>query len=130
MRLPEVLARRCSQRLISTMTRRNTGRNDHECSDCAIPDFQNQQLVAATSDEVADFVDFLAAGQAKQAALNRLLTIAPALEAAGAKPMSMDEINVEVRAARAERRARLRLPPAPAPSKRQQAKGADAAHCH
>ena len=58
-------------------------------------------------DEVADFVDFLADRQAKQAALNRLLAIAPALEAAGAQPMSMDEINVEVRAARAERRARL-----------------------
>ena len=35
-------------------------------------------------EEVADFVDFLAARQAKQAALNRLLAIAPALEAAGA----------------------------------------------
>ena len=58
-------------------------------------------------DEVADFVDFLANRQAKQAALNRLLAIAPALEAAGAQPMSMDEINVEVRAARAERRVRL-----------------------
>ena len=58
-------------------------------------------------DEVADFVDFLANRQAKQAALNRLLAIAPALEAAGAQPISMDEINVEVRAARAERRARL-----------------------
>lgn len=58
-------------------------------------------------DEVADFVEFLAARQAKQAALNRLLTIAPALEAAGAQPMSMDEINAEVKASRAERRARL-----------------------
>ena len=58
-------------------------------------------------DEVADFVDFLADRQAKQAALNRLLAIAPALEAAGAQPMSMDEINVEVKAVRAERRARV-----------------------
>ncbi len=58
-------------------------------------------------DEVADFVEFLASRQARQAALNRLLAIAPALEAAGAQPMSMDEINAEVMAARAERRARL-----------------------
>ena len=58
-------------------------------------------------DEVADFVEFLATRQARQAALNRLLAIAPALEAAGAQPMSMDEINAEVMAARAERRARL-----------------------
>ena len=58
-------------------------------------------------DEVTDFVDFLADRQAKQAALNRLLAIAPALEAAGAQPMSMDEINVEVKAVRAERRARV-----------------------
>jgi urease accessory protein UreF len=57
-------------------------------------------------DEVADFVEFLASRQARQAALNRLLAIAPALEAAGAQPMSMDEINAEVRAARAERRSR------------------------
>ncbi len=57
--------------------------------------------------EVADFVDFLAARQAKQAALGRLLAIGPALEEAGAEPMSMDDINAEVKAARAERRARL-----------------------
>ena len=58
-------------------------------------------------DEVADFVEFLAARQARQAALNRLLAIAPALEAAGAQPMTMDEVNAEVRAVRAERRARV-----------------------
>lgn len=57
--------------------------------------------------EVADFVEFLAARQAKQAAWNRLLAIAPALEAAGIEPMSMDEINAEVKSARAERHARL-----------------------
>ena len=57
--------------------------------------------------EVADFVEFLATRQAKQAALDRLLAIAPALEAAGLEPMSMEEINAEVKAARAERRARL-----------------------
>ncbi len=57
--------------------------------------------------EVSDFVEFLAARQAKQAAWDRLLAIAPALEAAGVQPMSMDEISAEVQAARAERRARL-----------------------
>jgi urease accessory protein UreF len=57
--------------------------------------------------EVVDFVEFLATRQAKQAAWDRLLAIAPALEAAGVEPMSMDEINAEVKAARAERRARL-----------------------
>jgi hypothetical protein len=34
-----------------------------------------------------------------------LLAIAPALEAVGDTPMSMEEINAEVKAARAERRA-------------------------
>lgn len=57
-------------------------------------------------DEVADFVEFLAAKQAKHAALTRLLTIAPALEAAGVRPMSMDELNAEVKATRSARRAR------------------------
>lgn len=56
--------------------------------------------------EVEDFVDFLAARSARRAALDRLLTIAPALEAAGAEPMSEDEIAAEVKAARAGRRAR------------------------
>ena len=55
--------------------------------------------------EVADFVEFLATRQAKQAAWDRLLAVAPALETAGVEPMSMDEINAEVKAARAERRA-------------------------
>ena len=57
--------------------------------------------------EVVDFVEFLAAKSAKRAALDRLLAIAPALEAAGVEPMSEDEIAAEVKAARAERRARL-----------------------
>ena len=57
--------------------------------------------------EVADFVEFLATRQAKQAAWDRLLAIAPALEAAGLEPMSMEEINAEVKATRDERRARL-----------------------
>jgi len=56
--------------------------------------------------QVEDFVEFLASKARKRAALDRLLAIAPALEAAGVEPMSMDEITAEVRAVRAERRAR------------------------
>ena len=40
-------------------------------------------------------------------ALDRLLKLAPALEAAGAEPMSEEEIVAEVKAVRAERRAKL-----------------------
>ena len=57
--------------------------------------------------EVVEFVEFLAAKSAKRAAFDRLLAIAPALEAAGVEPMSEDEIAAEVKAARAERRAVL-----------------------
>lgn len=57
--------------------------------------------------EVVDFAEFLAAKAAKRAAFDRLLAIAPALEAAGVEPMSEEEMATEVKAARAERRARL-----------------------
>lgn len=56
--------------------------------------------------EVEDFVNFLTAEESRRAALDRLLAIAPALEAAGVAPMSEDEIAAEVQTARAERRAR------------------------
>lgn len=56
--------------------------------------------------EVEDFVEFLAAKAKKHAAVDRLLAIAPALEAAGVSAMSEDDIAAEVKAARAERRAR------------------------
>ena len=56
--------------------------------------------------EVEDFVEFLAAKSKRRAAFDRLLAIAPALEAAGVEPMTEDEIADEVRAARAERRVR------------------------
>ena len=56
--------------------------------------------------EVEDFVDFLTAKARKRAAMDRLLAIAPALEAAGVEPMSDEEINAEIKAGRAERRAR------------------------
>lgn len=55
--------------------------------------------------EVEDFIDFLSAKSRRLAALDRLLAIAPALQAAGIPEMSMDEINEEVAAVRAERRA-------------------------
>ena len=58
--------------------------------------------------EVEAFVEFLAAKAARRAAFDRLLAIAPALEAAGVEPMSEEEIAAEVKAARAERRAKLR----------------------
>jgi Protein of unknown function (DUF2281) len=56
--------------------------------------------------EVEDFVEFLATKE-RTRALDRLLSIAPALEAAGAEPMSEEEVVAEVKAARAERRAKL-----------------------
>ena len=56
--------------------------------------------------EVEDFVDFLAGKSRRLDALDRLLAIAPALEAAGAPPLSEDEVMAEVKAARAARRVR------------------------
>ena len=56
--------------------------------------------------EVEDFVEFLMGKARKRAALDRLLAIAPALEAAGSPPVSEDEIAAEIETARAERRAR------------------------
>ena len=60
------------------------------------------QQVAA----VEDFVEFLAAKSRKQAALDRLLAVAPTLEAANAAVPDEVEIAAEIDAARAERRAR------------------------
>jgi hypothetical protein len=65
-----------------------------------------QALPPERLDEVEDFVDFLAAKTRRLAALDRLLAIAPALEAAGVPPMTEEEIQAEVDAVRAERRAR------------------------
>ena len=56
--------------------------------------------------EVEDFVEFLSTKTRRLAALNRLLAIVPALEAAGAPPITEEEIIAEVEAVRAERRAR------------------------
>jgi hypothetical protein len=44
--------------------------------------------------EVEDFVDFIAARTRRQAAMDGLLAIAPGLDAAGAPPMTDDEIDV------------------------------------
>lgn len=56
--------------------------------------------------EVEDFIEFLTGKARRRAALDRLLAIAPALEAAGAEPITEEEIATEINAARAERRAR------------------------
>lgn len=56
--------------------------------------------------EVQDFVEFLAAKARKKTAMDRLLEIMPTLEAAGAEPMSEEEIASEIEAVRAERRDR------------------------
>jgi hypothetical protein len=55
--------------------------------------------------EVEDFVDFLSARNRREAALDRLFAIAPAIEAAGAPPITEDEILAEVEATRAARRS-------------------------
>lgn len=56
--------------------------------------------------EVEDFVDFLAAKARRLAAMDRLLAIVPALETAGAPPITEDEIQAEVDAVRSVRRRR------------------------
>jgi hypothetical protein len=56
--------------------------------------------------EVEDFIDFISSKARRLAALDRLLAIAPAIEAAGVPPMSEDEIQAEVDAVRAARRQR------------------------
>ncbi len=55
--------------------------------------------------QVEDFIEFLARKRARAEAFDRLLAIAPALEAAGLA-MSEEEIAIEIAATRAERRAR------------------------
>lgn len=56
--------------------------------------------------EIEDFVDFLAGKSRRLGALDRLLAIAPALEAAGAPPLTEEEIASEVKAVREARRSR------------------------
>jgi hypothetical protein len=56
--------------------------------------------------EVEDFVDFLAGKTRRLGALDRLLAIVPAMEAAGAPRLTEEEIDAEVKAVRAARRSR------------------------
>jgi len=56
--------------------------------------------------EVEDFVDFPASRARREAAFERLLALAPALEAAGVKPMNDAEVAALVKEVRAERHAR------------------------
>lgn len=58
--------------------------------------------------EVEDFVDFIARKEARRAAFDRLLAVAPALEAAGVTPMTEEEVAAEIKAARAQRRSQTR----------------------
>ena len=53
--------------------------------------------------QVEDFVEFLAMKSERQTAFGRLLAVAPALEAAGAEPVSEDELAAEIKAARQAR---------------------------
>ncbi len=55
--------------------------------------------------EVEDFVEFIAARIRRESAMDRLLSVAPALEAAGVPPMTEDDIQAEVDAVRAARGA-------------------------
>lgn len=60
--------------------------------------------------EVESFVDFVATRERRLAALDRVLAIAPALEAAGAEPITEADIAAEVKASRIERRAHADRP--------------------
>lgn len=65
-----------------------------------------QALPAERISEVEDFVEFLSTKTRRQAALDRLFAIAPAIEAAGAPPITEEDILAEVEAARVARRSR------------------------
>ena len=75
-------------------------------ADTRAPIAKIRALPAERIAEVKDFVDFIAPKTRQLAALDRLLAIAPALEAAGAPPMTEQEIAVEVAAVRRARRTR------------------------
>ncbi len=65
--------------------------------------------------QVEDFVEFLTTKERRREAMDRLLAIAPAVEAAGIAPMSLQEVDAEVKAVRAARRRRTA---GPGPKKR------------
>ncbi len=56
--------------------------------------------------QVEDFVDFINAKRLRQAGFDRLLSVAPAIAAAGLTPLTDDEIDAEVASARAELNAK------------------------
>lgn len=64
-----------------------------------------RQLPPSQQAEVEDFVDFLTNKTLRRAAFDRLLAIAPRLEAAGVAPPGEGEIVSLVKEVRAERRA-------------------------
>lgn len=64
-----------------------------------------RSLPAEQAAEVEDFVEFLSAKARRQAALERLVAVVPALERAGASPITEDDIAAEVKAARQARHA-------------------------
>ena len=64
-----------------------------------------RSLPAEQAAEVEDFVEFLSAKARRQAALERLVAVVPALERAVASPITEDDIAAEVKAARQARRA-------------------------
>ncbi len=59
--------------------------------------------------EVENFVDFLTQKERRRSALDRLLTLAPALDNAGAEPLSDDDILADITTLRSERRARRKM---------------------
>jgi hypothetical protein len=65
-----------------------------------------QALPADRLAEIEDFVDFVAAKARRLEALDRLLAVAPALEAAGAPPTTEADIAAELEAVRTARRGR------------------------
>lgn len=67
-----------------------------------------QALSAEQIAEVEDFVDFIVSKDRRLDALDRLLALAPAPEAAGAPPLTQEEIDTEVKAARADQCRSLR----------------------
>lgn len=56
--------------------------------------------------EVEDFVEFLSAKTRRQAALDRLLALAPALHAVDGAPLTEADIAAEIQAVRSVRRTR------------------------
>lgn len=65
-----------------------------------------KRLPPARVAEVVDFVDFLAAREERNAAATRLTQAMSQLDALNLPPITDDEIEQEVQAARRERRAR------------------------